>query len=232
MTAPAAAPALSLVPPAPRPALSPADLLATRRIARVRRVATAVCVTGALLPVPCVAAAWYLGDAVYPGLLLGWAFLLPGGGFMLLLSAAAERNRDSLRALLLVALSFAAGIALIEPAARAGTEAFVSSHAAELDALAAGRAAMLAGIAPGDVQQAHERFSASPGAALRRLGLGAPDVVTGGLVFPTSPPFTPALLYADESLARWPNACANVRVTLIGGRWYLYECAGTRQFED
>lgn len=192
----------------------------------------AACVTGALLPVPCVAAAPYLHEWVALGLVASWVFLLPCGGFALLLSAVLWRTRDELRALVLAAVSFAVGIALVGPAARAGTEAYVSSHATELDAMAAERVAVLSTLPAADLQAEIGRFPGSREAAdLRRVGLSSPHPVRGGVRFDTDAPFAPSLLYADPAMGRWPAACARERVTPIGGRWYLYECHDRPAYE-
>lgn len=234
MSTQAAAPVLALVPPEPpRLVPAPATPAGLARRAKVRRVLTGACVTGALLPVPCVAAAPYLHEWVALGLVTSWVFLLPCGGFALLLAAAMWRTRDDLRALLLAGVSLVAGIALLGPAARAGMEAWVSSHAAELDAMAAARVAALAPLDRTGVVDEDRRFSASPeGGAMRRLGLGGPELVQGGLFFRTDAPFAPGLLYADGSLARWPAPCGRLRVTPLGGRWYLYDCDRWHRSED
>lgn len=240
MSAPAAAPVLALVPPepprvvpAPAAPVTPATPADLARRARVRRVLAAACVTGALLPVPCVAAAAYLGEWVALGLVTSWVFLLPCGGFALLLSAALWRTRDDVLALVRVAVAFAVGTALIGPAARAGMQAYVSSHAAELDALAAERVAVLATLPPAELEAEIGRFPGTREAGdLRRLGLHSPYPVRGGVRFDTTAPFAPRLLYADPALDRWPSPCARERVTPIGGRWYLYECHDRAQYED
>lgn len=226
MSASGAAPALALVAPGPaRPLPAPAGPLDPARRAKVRRVLTAASVTGALLPVPCVAAAPYLGDWVALGLLTGWVFLVPCGGLGLLLATALWRTRDEVRALVLAGVSLVIGLALIAPAARAGTEAYVSSHAAELDALAAERVGVLSKLAPNQLKEATESFRSSRQAVdLRRLGLTSPSPVRGGVRFETLAPFIPALLYADPAMDHWPRTCSHERVTPIGGRWFLYEC--------
>ena len=146
MSAPAAAtaapPPLTLLPagappPSPRPLATPLTPERRRQLRRTRAVCTAMCVTGALLPVPCVAAAQWLHGWEYVGMVVSWVFLLPAGGLALLLCALMTRTADDAKALLLAIGAFAAGIALLQPASGAGMEAYVSSHAFELDAVAA-----------------------------------------------------------------------------------------------
>lgn len=232
MSAPAAAPVLTLLPPQ-RPSLpSPRELspVARRRQVVARRVMTAGCVAGALLPLACVAAGPYLGPVVYAGLVLSWAFLLPGCGLALLLTASFGRTRDDLRALVLAAVSLAVCVALIGPAGRLGTEAFVASHAVEMDAIAAQLVASHPwAVGTNGVPQIDYRFEdTAHGRALTRLGLRTPHAVRGGLLFAPDAPFAPAVLYADASLDQLANGCADPRVRPIGGRWFLYECRGRR----
>lgn len=227
-----AAPVLALLPPQ-RPSLpSPRELSpeARRRLVVARRFMTAGCVVGALLPLACVAAGPYLGDVVYVGLVVSWALLLPGCGLALLLSAALGRGHDDLRALVLVAMSLAACIALIGPAGRLGTAAHVSSHAVELDAIAARLVASHPwAVGTNGVPQIDYRFEdTAPGHALTRLGLRTPQVTRGGLLFGTDAPFAPAVLYADASLDNVSGGCATPRVSPVGGRWFLYDCRGRR----
>lgn len=235
MSAPGAAPVLALVPPQPPSQSRLADAferspVARRRQALARRWATVGVVTGALLPVPLVAAGPYLGDGVYVGLVLSWAFLLPGCGLALLLAAALARTRDDLRALVLAAVSTAAGFSLLGPAGRLGMEAFASSHAAQLDVIAAERAAALAHVAPRPAWEANAEFArTAAGRALHGLGLDPPTPVSGGLRFTTRPPFAPDLLYADAAFDHGgPRGCARAWVRPVGGRWFLFEC-GDRQ---
>ncbi|HEX8243224.1 MAG TPA: hypothetical protein VF541_07005, partial [Longimicrobium sp.] len=125
MSASATAPALTLLPPdAPPPAAPPRIVPLTperaRQIRRMRVICTALVVTGALLPVPCIAAAPWLHGAEYLGMGVSWVFLLPAGGLALLLCTLTTRTTDDARALLLAFGAFAAGTALMEPAARVG----------------------------------------------------------------------------------------------------------------
>jgi hypothetical protein len=227
MSAAGAAPVLTLhPPPSPaRPGTGELTAQGRRRQVIARRYAVAGCVTGALLPVPLVAAGPYLGAGVYVGLVVSWALLLPGCGLALLLAAALGRTRDDLRALVLVAVSLVMGAALLGPAGRLGTEAFASSHAAELDGIAAERAAALAHVAPAAVGESNAEFERTAGGrALRRLGLNSPTPAEGGLHFTTTPPFAPDLLYADAAFDGGDRGCAHAWVRPVGGRWFLFEC--------
>jgi hypothetical protein len=234
VSAPGAAPALALLPPQrpslPPPAREPSPAGRRRQVV-ARRFAAAGCVAGALLPVAFVAAGPYLGEAAYVGLVVPWALLLPGCGLALLLAAALGRTRDDLRALVLAALSLAAGVALIGPAGRLGAEAFVSSHAVELDGVAAELvAAHSSAVARNGSVRTDYTFdgATAPARALARLGLGVPRLTRGGLRFDSSAPFAPDLLYAHASLDGFPADCPNERVRPVGGRWFLYECRARR----
>jgi hypothetical protein len=233
VSASAAAPALTLLPPdVPPPAAPPRIVPLTperaRQIRRMRVICTALVVTGALLPVPCVAAAPWLHGAEYLGMVLSWLLLLPAGGVALLLCTLATRTADDARALLLAAGAFAAGIALLQPAARAGTEAYVSSHAAELDALAGAIRVELPAGSEGDAYHAAVRriYDRRLDDQLRAHRLGGPDVTDGGLVFTSAVFLAPELFYADGGASHIPFTCRDLRP--IGGRWYMADCPSLR----
>jgi hypothetical protein len=223
------APVLTLHPPPSleRPGTGELTAQGRRRQVIARRYATVGVMTGALLPVPLVAAGPYLGAGAFVGLVVSWALLLPGCGLALLLAAALGRTRDDLRALVLVAVSLAVAVALLGPAGRLGMEAFAASHAAELDGIAAERAAALAHVAPGAVWESNVGFGRTAGGrTLRRLGLDFPTPAHGGLHFNTTAPFAPDLLYADAAfdVEPGPRGCARAWVRPVGGRWFLFAC--------
>lgn len=235
MSAPAAAPVLALLPPGdppPRPVHpQPAALDHGALQLKVRRATTAACVAGALLPVAFVAAGPYVGDAVFVGLVLCWALVIPGCGLALLLSAAVGRTPNDLRALLAAFLSLALGLALVRPAARAGMEAWVASHGAELDALAAERAKLLRTEGVKGPDGNTTRAAAANAYALLQMGLPFSSEVSGGLRFSTNAPFAPDLLYADGG-GDPGKGCVRLRVTPLGGRWFLYECSDPAEYHD
>ncbi|HEX9936068.1 MAG TPA: hypothetical protein VGB15_03070 [Longimicrobium sp.] len=234
MSAPAAAPVLALLPPGDPPLLpahAPDREVLRQKVQKVRRVTTAGCVIGAFTPVAFTAAGPYLGDAVFVGLVIPWALVIPGCGLALLLSAAITRTRDDLKALLAVFLSLVLAIALIEPAARAGMEAFVASHATELDVLTAERARLLDFGETPDASVVRSGAEDANSAALRRMGVTGWSYVNGGLRLRTAAPFAPDLLYADgggDSI----SACNRLSVTPLGGRWFLYECRDASEYHD
>jgi hypothetical protein len=216
----AAAPELRLVPPTPVPAAPSPDH--KRRLRRARVIATWVVVTGALLPVSCVAAARWLGDAVYPALIFSWAVLVAGGCLVGLVVLIASHTAADFRAAMLAIASIVVGVMLLPAAGRVGTEAYVSSHATELESLAARLRA------EGGTDDMRNWIVLQPRtqavrAELAALGVRNPGVVDGGLVFPTSVPFGGgSLLYADGVPGRIRLACQDIRA--IGGRWYIVGC--------
>jgi len=221
-------PVLALVPPGPSPSRpGPGELSpeGRRRMVLARRYATAGCVTAAVLPVFCAAAAPYVDDVIVLGFVLSWLFLLPGCGLALLLAAALGRTHDDLRALVMVALALVLGVALIGPASRVGMEAFVSSHAAELDAAAAEQVAShLPLVGAPILETSYLTDGTSNGRALRELGLRRSTPVRGGLRFEADAPFAPSLFYADARLDQARSTCVRESFRPIGGRWFLYEC--------
>lgn len=234
MSSPGAAPVLTLVPPGdPAPPAGHAqpqglDRPILRR--KVRRVATAASVIGAFTPVVLTAAAPYLDDVVVAGMVFCWALVVPGSGFMLLLCAALGRTRDDLRNLLTAVLALVVGVALVKPAGRAGMEAWASSHATELDALAAERLRlMIAGELDSGGNQTPAAIANT--AAFRRMGLGASDYVKGGMRFNADAPFAPDLVYADPTFGA-ESECVRMRVTPVSGRWFLYECSDPSEYHD
>jgi len=227
-----AAPALELrivppgLPPAAAQAADPAAY--ARRVARTRAVAAAMCVTGALLPVPCVAAQPYLGDAVWVGIAFSWVFLLPVGGLALFVVAARRRTRAELRAMLLAAAAFVASLPLLKGAGHIGQEAWVSSHAAEMEALAARSRTEWVATVPkdGPSPKANEALQRE----LRARGYEGPYMVDGGIAFHSHQLFGADLLYADGGRAdadAW--TCRAPRA--IGGRWYLVRCSTGDDYE-
>jgi hypothetical protein len=219
----APAPELRIAPPAPaQPAPRPAAPSAEhgRRMARARAFAAAMCVAGALLPVPCAAAEPYLGAWVWVGIGFSWGFLLPVGGLALLIVALNSRARADLRAMLLAAATFAADIPLLPLASRVGLEAYVSSHSAELEALAArSRTEWIAGPPrDGPYPESNRAFQRE----LRAHGFEGPWFADGGLVFVSTQIFGPSVLYADGGRSGGESRCRDLRS--IGGRWYTADC--------
>jgi hypothetical protein len=123
------------------------------------------------------------------------------------------------------------GLTLTQPAGRAGMEAWASSHATELDALAAGQVRLVASGGWLDADKNLSPAALTITTGLQRLGLRSGDTVNGGLLFRTNAPFAPDLLYTDPSV-RAENECARLRVTPVSGRWYLYECGDASEYED
>jgi hypothetical protein len=227
----AAAPELRIVPPdppLPAAATQPADPAAhARHMAQARAVGTAMCVTGALLPVPCVAAQPYLGEAVWVGIVFSWVFLLPVGGLTLFVAAVRLRTRAGLRAMLLVAAAFVASLPLLKGAGRVGQEAWVSSHAAEMEALAVRY--RTEGVEPpkdGTEPEANLALLRE----MRAYGYQAVVMVDGGTVFRSGQLFGADLLYADGGKAGADGwTCSHPRP--IGGRWFLVRCStGNRDY--
>jgi len=206
--------ALALLPPEPPRPSSPAvgrALKSIERPERLRRTPLAVGMFGALFPVACVAAAPYLDDVVIVFMVICWALLVPGCGVALLLLAGFNRTRADLNAVLAGVLTLVAAAALVKPAARAGSEAFVSSHAPELERGAA------------RWRREWRPMSDTPvDGGLRVLGIRAAAPGEGGIRFTTDAPFGPDLFYADPMMNGQGESCD--RLTPIGGRWYLWEC--------
>ncbi|MBV9110548.1 MAG: hypothetical protein JO306_14150 [Gemmatimonadetes bacterium] len=196
---------------------------------RTRVVATGLVVTGALLPVPCVAAARWLGNGVYPGLVVSWALLVPSGCLAGLILLVASHTLADFRAAALAIASIVVGLVLLPAAGRIGTEAYVSSHATNLESLAARLRA------EGDAQDEPTWITLNPRSKaladkLVALGMYSPGVVDGGLLFRTDLPFADALLYADGVPGRIPLGCSNIRA--IGGRWYIVSCSNGHASDD
>jgi hypothetical protein len=224
----APAPALALVPPAPPPPVPAADR--ERRIRRVRAVCTAGAMSGALLPVVCTLSEPYLGEPALALAVLSWMLLFAGVGFALALCAAINRTRADLKALLLAGATAAAAFSLLPVAARVGTEAYVSSHAAELDRLAERvRAALPPGARNGG-QQVYEAEDGKLYADVRAHHLLYPRAVDGGIVFGNDGIFAPKLFYADGVASAVPFTCRDVKA--IGGRWYRVDCTAPAEHGD
>ena len=227
MSAPATAPALALVPPDAPSQLTARPGEREDRLRRVRAGGATACVIGGLLPVASAAASPWLHGWEFLGMAISFMLLLPAGGLAMLICAVTTRERDDARAMLLAAAVFVGGIALLEPAARAGTEAYVSSHATELDALAARVRAAIPPDAPEGSRGA--MYQLEDGAlqrGLRAHRIIGPRPVDGGLVFYTDGLFEPKLFYADGVASANPFDCRNLRA--IGGRWYQAECPRVR----
>ncbi|HEU4557296.1 MAG TPA: hypothetical protein VFS20_05580 [Longimicrobium sp.] len=234
MSAPGAAPVLTLVPPGdpapPAGHAQPQGLERTILRRKVRRVATVAGVTAAFTPAVLAAAAPYLDDVVVAGMVFCWAVVIPSCGLILLLAAALGRTRDDLRPLLAGIVALVLGIALVKPAGRAGMEAWASSHATELDALAEERLRLM--IA-GELESGGEQTPAAIAntAAFRRMGLGVGDYVKGGMRFNADAPFAPDLVYAHPTFGA-DGECVRMRVTPVSGRWFLYECSDPSEYDD
>lgn len=227
MSAPAAAPVLSILPPGQPPAPAADSVMqAHQRQARIRSVAMRTGVSAALFTVTCVAASPYLRGWAGTAFILSWmTFALCG--LCVVVVATASRTGEDLRAILNGVVAMAIAISLVEPVGRVGMEAFASSHAVELEAIAARRAATLSRTDAANLADERLEFAASAdGEALKRLGLRS-EPAEGGLIFRTASPFAPDLFYADPSLHP-RDECADARMTPVGGRWYLYECMGRR----
>jgi hypothetical protein len=189
-------------------------------IARLRSVATGMCVSGALLPLPFIAAGRSVGTWEWMGIGFAWTFLLPAGGVLLLICVAVNRTRAELRALLLGAAAITAGIALLPTAARVGTEAYVSSHSGEMDEMAAwGRQHWTWAIGgPFDAYPEGEH------SVSRMTGHRVwPQFMDGGIAFVSETLFDGDLFYADGVKSTTPFTCRDLRA--IGGRWYLADCS-------
>ncbi|HEX6750948.1 MAG TPA: hypothetical protein VF092_26910 [Longimicrobium sp.] len=222
MSAPAAAPALAIVPPDAPQQLTARPGEREDHLRRVRTGGATACVIGGLLPVASAAASPWLHGWEFLGLAISFMILFPAGALAMFVCAVTTRERDDVKAMLLAAAVFAGGIALLEPAARAGTEAYVSSHATELDALAA----RVRAFTPPDVPM---NPLLDDGVLLRDLlahRLTSPRPVDGGLVFHTDGVFEPSLFYADGVAGAIPFDCRNLRA--IGGRWYMADCPRSR----
>jgi hypothetical protein len=179
-----------------------------------------VCLTGALLPLPFVLMERWIGEGQYVGIVGSWLFLLPIGGLVLFIVAVIQRTRDDLRAMLVVAATFAAAVALLPAAGRVGTEAYVSTHAVELDALAA---RVRAEWQPAPLDGRLDETQLAIRAAARRRNLGRPRVVDGGIVFRSGELFGSDLFYADGVKSDAAFQCRHPRS--IGGRWYTAQCS-------
>ncbi|HSU13894.1 hypothetical protein [Longimicrobium sp.] len=218
----ASAPVLALLPPGPAPSPVSASLADRARVVRRTRAgATAVCVTGALLPLPFVLMERWIGEGQYLGIVGSWLFLFGIGGLVLFIVAVSQRTRDDLRAMLVAIATFVAAVALLPAAGRVGTEAYVSTHAVELDALAARvRAEWRPAPPDGRLDEAQLALRAEA----RRRNLGRPRVVDGGIVFQSGELFGSDLFYSDGVKNDAAFQCRDLRS--IGGRWYTASCSG------
>jgi len=220
-----AAPVLALVPPGPPLAPAPAHAPPIdwpRRSARIRGVAATCCWVGAITPLFAIAAAQYVGGAVYPVMFLCWCFLLGCGGLVVFLNAMITRSRADRHAMISAVLALVLAIALTGPGARVGTEAFVSSHAGVMDRAAA------AWVVRWTETKDGEKLSRVP--ELNELGVSDPVATEGGVWFRTNAPFAPDLFYADATLNGAGIQCDHL--TPIGGRWYLWRCGNPTDYED
>jgi hypothetical protein len=173
----------------------------------------------------------YVDDVVVAGMVFCWALVIPACGVTLLLLTGVSRTRDDGRALLAAILLLVLSIVLILPAGRAGMTAWMDSHAAELDPLAAKLVLLDRTGASRDPDGSASQAAIATADALRRMGLAYAGAVHGGLRFTSDAPFAPDVLYADPAV-RGENECVRLRVTPVGGRWFLYECGDAREYED
>jgi hypothetical protein len=181
-------------------------------------------VTGALLPSVSILTMPWLGPGSVLGVVVSFVFLLPGGGLALLITTLVNRAREDARALVTAVAALGIGIALLPVAGRVGMEAYVSSHMAEMDRLAAQLTARV------EFERQHPEADrdviANTPAGLRFQEMGLiPRPVAEGLLFHTGLPFAPEVLYAHELPGAAPALCAKPRLRYVGAHWYLSECS-------